>query len=439
MGINMEKEYKLDKEYNVWEILKYNLRMWWLAAIFALAGAVILGGYKYKSNHHLVEKEVYNNVQQATASVYVKLYSDETAIERVNTMIKIADSGRAYDHLIANTGWELDYKGYLELFDMIQGEVSDIASVYVNYPASYENFDISDEAMAVRYTEEIVRAVDEVSQEMIGQECIEILDEPYATQIVQKIDSYYITASEFKQSVLKAATSGVLLGIIVEVILYTCWMLLYKKPKNAEEVRQCLMAPVIDTLKSGATKEETYRKVTLSLKDEETETDTAAGCRRVNCMSLHSPNEETALKVAMSYAKEQKKTLFINLAAGKENEGGDNSISAYILEGKNQPKPRSLHPYLDAVCRNVGAEGEFDLVANRRFAEYLDEKDREYECIVINSSDISEGIDAFAAAKLCDKTFFVCSRKKVTNEMLYRVKNEADVYGIKINGILIYE
>ena len=42
----MNKEYNLDKEYNVVEIIRYNLRMWWLAVIFAGICAGILGGYK---------------------------------------------------------------------------------------------------------------------------------------------------------------------------------------------------------------------------------------------------------------------------------------------------------------------------------------------------------------------------------------------------------
>lgn len=43
------------------------------------------------------------------------------------------------------------------------------------------------------------------------------------------------------------------------------------------------------------------------------------------------------------------------------------------------------------------------------------------------------------AGKLCDKNFVVCARGVVNNETLYRLKNEAAVQGIVLEGVLVYE
>ena len=55
----MSREYNTEKEYTFWEIIRYNLRMWWLAVIMAILCAAALGGYKYKTLHQYVEKEMY--------------------------------------------------------------------------------------------------------------------------------------------------------------------------------------------------------------------------------------------------------------------------------------------------------------------------------------------------------------------------------------------
>ena len=68
---------------------------------------------------------------------------------------------------------------------------------------------------------------------MIGADCVSVLDEPYVTQEIVKMQSYSISEDDFKRSIMKAVTAGVLLGIIVEIVLYTFWMLIYRKPKNA--------------------------------------------------------------------------------------------------------------------------------------------------------------------------------------------------------------
>ena len=62
-----------------------------------------------------------------------------------------------------------------------------------------------------------------------------------------------------------------------------------------------------------------------------------------------------------------------------------------------------------------------------------------YEYIVINSADASKAAEAYSVSKLCNKTFVVCGRRTVRNEVLYRAKNTADVNGIHIDGALVYE
>ena len=90
-------------------------------------------------------------------------------------------------------------------------------------------------------------------------------------------------------------------------------------------------------------------------------------------------------------------------------------------------------------CRDVAEEKNFDVVMNERFASYVKEMQDTYEYIVINSPNVAESADAFAAGKLCDKNFVVCARGGVNNETLYRLKNEAAVQGIVLEGVLVYE
>lgn len=431
----MNKKYQLDREYSVGEIIRYNLRMWWLALIFAAACAALLGGYKFVSTYPFLEKDTYENIQQVSASLYVGNYNEESTVERVNNIIKIADSHRAYELLMEKTGYVMDYEAYKLLFSVDQGEASDVATVYFTYPASAGEFSVSEDAEALAFMESIVEVIDELSAEMIGESCITVLDAPYVTNQLREVESYFITKDDFKKGVLKGATAGVILGVIVEIVLYTFWMLLYKKPKNAEEVRQCVDAPIIDTLKEkDDNEEETFKKVALFLRGEKGK---ASGCVSVSCISAQCPKKDVALKLAMSCANEQKKTLFIDLAA--EGEGTEHSISRYILGDEKQPKPLAMNGYLDKVSRSISEEKGFNIVMNQRFEEYLSEKSKEYEYIIIGSADVSVKADAYAVSKLCDKSFLVCGRKTVKNETLYRVKNTAEVNGIHIEGVLVYE
>lgn len=429
----MNKEYKVDKEYSLMEIIRYNLRMWWLAVIFAVVCAGMLGGYKYMSLHQYVENELYENKQQVTASLFVENFNDGSVAERANNIIKIAKSSKAYDNFRGITGYELEMNEYTQLFEMLQGEASDVVSVYTTFPAGDGDFTIMDEESAIAFTNGVIDATTRTCAEMFGTKCVSVLDEPYATVEIQKLKTYSISEEDFRKAFLKAVTAGVLLGIIVEVVFYTFWMLIYKKPKNAEEVRECLDTRVIEVLKNGEDNEEAFKKVALFLKSEET------GCNRVSCLSVQNPKKDTALKLAMSYANEQKKTLYVDLCSGQENGEDGHSISRYVLGEAHEVNPLQMNPYLDAVYRSQNDENGMDIAGNRRFSEFMDEMGKSYECIVVNSADASKAAEGYAVSKLCNQVFVVCGRKMVKNETLYRVKNTADVNDIRIDGVLIYD
>ena len=427
----MSREYKVDKEYGFLEIVRYNLRMWWLAVIFALLCAAALGGYKYKTLHQYVENEMYENKQQVVASLFVSDYSQASVVERVGNVIKIAKSSRTYERFASDMDTTLTLDEYMGLFEMIQGEASGVASIYVTFPATVGTITIADEETAAKFAEGVMNATIAVSEEMIGADCVSILDDPYATQEVVKIENYSITQEDFNKALMKAVTAGVLLGIIVEVVFYTFWMLMYKKPKNAEEVRESLDANIIDVFKKDGDNEDAFKKAALYLSDSD------VSCNRISCISLQCPKKDAALKLAMSYANEQKKTLYVDLAS--EEGESENSISGYVLGEQTEVIPAQMNDYLDFVCRSQTREQGMDIAGNQRFALLMDEMSKKYQCIVINSHDAVKSADAYAAAKLCNKTFVTCGRKTVTNENLYRAKNTADVNGIRIDGVLVYE
>lgn len=429
----MSREYKVDKEYSFFEIVQYNLRMWWLAVIMALLCAAALGGYKYMSTHQFVEDEMYENKQQIVGSLFVSDYSDVSLTERVGNVMKISKSSRAYARFCENTGIAMEIDEYMQMFEIEQGDASGVASIYVTFPAEVGNITIADEEMATMFAQGIMQAAIEISKEVIGMDGVSVLDAPYATSEVVKLKTYTITQEEFRQGVTKAFVAGLLLGIIVEVVCYTFWMLLYRKPKNAEEVRECLDANIIDVLKEGTDNQDAFKKVALYLQDEE------AACNKINCITLQCQKKDAALKLAMSYANEQKKTLYVDLSVNEGVGENANSISAYVLGEKDAVEPAQMNAYLDSVCRNQQEEKGLDIAGNKKFAAYIKEMGSRYECIVINNPDAVKGAEAYQVSKLCNRTFVVCGRRSINNETLYRAKNTADVNGITIDGVLVYE
>lgn len=225
----VKKQNAADREYDVPELIRLNLKVWWLMILFALAGAAFLGGYKYLSNRSYVSEKNYEEVYRVTASLYVREYNDEAAAVRIGTLIKTADSRSAWQRFLERTGYDLEYVGYQQMFDLLEGESSDIVTVYVGYPAEYGGFSIPDEEAALVFADDVIAAIDETMQEIVGEACFDILDEPYVAEPTRRQLAYAPSAEEFREEILKAATAGLVFGVIVEVTLYTGFLLLRGK------------------------------------------------------------------------------------------------------------------------------------------------------------------------------------------------------------------
>ena len=318
----MNQRYESRKEYSLMDVLQYNLRKWWLAAVFAAVFAVIVGGYKAKTLMPYIDAEVYDVRMQVETSVLLKDYNSGSTVERGNDIMKIAKSSSVYDEFCKVTGIDLTKQAFTDMFECEQTEASDIITFYVVYPRTSWDYTVNDEEEAYAFVNGLLQALDTVTKKQVGTQCFTVFDEPQSQREVTKLETYTISSSEFRQGVLKAVIAGILLGIMLEVVLYTLWMMIYKKPKDAQEVQECLETQIVDVITKKNEDEETYKKAAMFLNGQKAE-----GCLKINCLPVGRTADTTALRLAMCYANEKKKTLLIDLNA---TDSDDASLSCLL-------------------------------------------------------------------------------------------------------------
>lgn len=424
----MSKEYRAGKEYSLFEIIQYNLKMWWLAGIMVVIFAALLGGYKVVTLRPYVENEVYQDKMQVKSAFYVSQFNNGSVVERANDIMKIADSSRTYEIFREKTGYQLTIEEYCNMFDAEQTEASNVVTFYITFPYTHGNFSINDEKEGMAFMEGLVEAVDLASQELTGEKALLVLDEPYATKEVEKLVSFSISQSDYKKAIVKAVTAGICLGIIVEVALYTLWMLLYKKPKNAKEIQECLGADIVDVFKKESQSPESYRKAAMFLKGDKAH-------NIINCIPVNARTDDP-IKIAMCYANEQKKTLFLDM---EDSDDKEHSISGYVIGKAQKVNPEKMNDYLETVHRSLKMENGFDIAGTEKFAEYLANVSREYDYIVIGSRDIAKAAEGYRLAELSGKTLILCNRKRTGNEQLYEIRNTMEINDLSIDGVLVYD
>ena len=211
-----EKKVATDREYTVWEILQGNLKVWWLMLFGALAGALLLGGYKYYSNRSFVSE---------------KNYEDDY---RVGTVITVAESRSTYEKMKQLSGYDMEYLAYQDMFDLEQNTSSDVMTVHVKYPRTYGTFSLENEEDALEFAGYLLEAVKDTVRDSIGKNGVHVLDEPYVADAQKRYLAYAPTIQEFKREIAKAAVAGAFFGVIVEVAVYAGVQVSGKKERNFE-------------------------------------------------------------------------------------------------------------------------------------------------------------------------------------------------------------
>ena len=229
-----KNKFETDREYTVWDILRENLKVWWLMILGALAGALLLGGYKYDSNRSYISEKNYENDYRVMASLMVEEYSAESAAERVGTVITVAGSHSTYEKMKQLSGYDMEYLAYQDMFDLEQGSSSDVITVHVKYPRTYGTFSLENEKDAMKFADCLLEAIKETVQESIGKNGVHVLDEPYVADVKKRFLAYAPTIREFKREIAKAAVAGAFFGIIIEVAVYAGVQVYGKKERNIE-------------------------------------------------------------------------------------------------------------------------------------------------------------------------------------------------------------
>lgn len=200
----MNQRYESRKEYSLMDVLQYNLRKWWLAAVFAAVFAVIVGGYKAKTLMPYIDAEVYDDRMQVETSVLLKDYNSGSTVERGNDIMKIAKSSSVYDEFCKVTGIDLTKQAFTDMFECEQTEASDIITFYVVYPRTSWDYTVNDEEEAYAFVNGLLQALDTVTKKQVGTQCFTVFDEPQSQREVTKLETYTISSSEFRQGVLKS-------------------------------------------------------------------------------------------------------------------------------------------------------------------------------------------------------------------------------------------
>lgn len=423
----MNKNY--DEEYTLLEIAKYNLKKWPILLICALLCGLLVGGYGYKNTEPSVV--YYEELQQVNGAYFVSEYNDTSINERMYDMQQVALSHGTYEKFLADTGYEMTYQEYTNMFGYSNYIVTSVQNLYIAYPETYGNVTVTTGEDAILLMQQLMDAQVAMYDAYMGEGAIEILSAPYTSSYTQASAETATTTKDLLMATAKGAAAGIFLGLLLGIIVVSAVYLIGTVAKQAKEIEEKLKAPVVAFVHKDDRDEE-FKKVNLFLEQN-------LGAAETICyIPLQEKNADGGYDLAKTFAHMNQKTLYINLSTAAEEKG--TSVSDYLFGkcGRSEITVTTTADGVDVVNRNPAAEDGKELLSSRILKEYIAQTKETYERIIVDAPELATSSDAYGIASCCDRIIFGCKRRHVTGTDLYEINNTLENNGIALNGVVVY-
>ena len=234
MVTDMNKNY--EEEYTLLEIAKYNLKKWPILLICTMLCGLLVGAYGYKNTEPSVI--YYEELQQVNGAYFVSEYNDTSINERMYDMQQVALSHGTYERFLEETGYEMTYKEYTNMFGYSNYIVTSVQNLYIAYPETYGNVTVTTEEEAILLMQQLMDAQVSMYDAYMGADAIRILSAPYTTSFTQASSDTATTTKDLLMATAKGAVAGAFLGLLLGIIVVSAVYLIGTVAKQAKEIEE---------------------------------------------------------------------------------------------------------------------------------------------------------------------------------------------------------
>lgn len=425
-------ENKSVRKIDVFNIIQYVLKKWFVVAIIAVLFAGAIGGKEYFNYKVQKLNELYANANKMNLNygsfmLYITRYDDsDNYYNRIEDVTAIVRSYKGMEYLKSKYAPEVDYPV--------------IANSIAAVPVGINLLEVSLEGNVmgipqdkiVDVTKDYCNFVTKIMYENLGEGCVTVVDEARAGAYEynkalkgEEGDIKLIT----KKGVIKKGILGGIIGGIVGVLCVVFYVLLSTLLRTRDELVECFGLSLLGSVdKTGADKEE-YKRVINKLADKKTiglVSITDKENRNVmseNLVKLMAVNDKTAV-----YVKIDRDT----------NNAQDNVLYQYVTGKKNIKDilADSDHKGLKVMNCSLASDEATDLATHVKFAALVEELKGAFDYVVIDCPAAKTSAACLSIAKECDAFVAVAGANAVKEADVYKFMHNLKENEIECLGLI---
>jgi hypothetical protein len=229
----LQQEYV--RKYMIKDIVKRNLRFWWIIAVCIIAFAGLMGYMKNEDYRKRFEQiELKGTVSQLNIEYYTGNVAGEILSVRLLNAVSVIKSSETLDELNRLWGKSIAYEDFEGIVTELDDGTKDVISMRVEYPWGSDTITLLDDEDAKEFVEYYLQAVENIGNRIIGEGRLKLLGvSDVSTHEYKVTDEQRETA---RKAVIKNTFIGGVIGFIIPVVVITLLYLFGGRLHTAQEI-----------------------------------------------------------------------------------------------------------------------------------------------------------------------------------------------------------
>lgn len=420
------------KKVDVFNIIQYVFKKWFVVAIIAVMFAGAIGGKEYFDYKVQKLSELYANANKVNLNygsftLYIKNFDGtESYYNRIEDVTAIAKSYRGMEFLKNKYQLAADYNV--------------IANSMTTVPVGMNLLEVSIEGnlmgipedKIVEATKAYCKFVMDMMYENLGEDSVSLVDEPRAGAYelskalkVEEGDVKLIT----KKGVVKKGILGGIIGCVIGAVCVVFYVLLSTLLRTKDEVVECFGVSLLGAVdKDGKDKEE-YKRVANRL----------AGIKSIGLVSITDKEHRNEMveQLAKVMAVNEKTVACVQISSDVDN-ANDNALYQYVV-GKKAFKDLLVdteHKGLKKVLCSQATDETIDLFTNKKFAELMEQLKEEFDYVIVDCPAAKTSAASLSIGQMCDATIAVAASNAVKEADVYKLSHNFAENNIECIGLI---
>lgn len=423
-------ESKSVRKVDIFNVLRFVIKKWFIVALVGVLFAGIVGGGKYYMYKVQKANELFENAHKVdplygSFTIYINNFDNsDNYFNRIDDVIAVLKSYSCVSELIEKEKLNVDYNTMINCIAPVSVGINQLEVSLEGSLIGYNQDTIVDATK--NYCDIVMKAF----EQYFGEDSLTLIDKPHAKAYalersitVDEKDVKKIT----KKTVVKSGIIAGMVGVVIGAVLVVFYMLLSTVLRSKNEVLESFGLSLLGSVKKDGSDKEEFKRVARLL----------ASAKTISAVSITDSEYRSEVAESLSKAMSVNDNKVLLVSVSEDADAKANGLFKYIKGSSKLSEliEKTDRNNLSKLTFTTASTDDIDLFTHERFKALIEELKGQYDSIIFDCPSMKNSSAGISISAACDKVIVIASCGLIKEEEVCKLKrnlkdNSVECYGL---------